>query len=89
MSEQKLERLVVPIGRDHGSALIAVENEKPTALVEATYTVFECPLQHGSRVRRIDLEKRARELGCLQDFESVLDHWYRQPRYARPPVLPG
>jgi hypothetical protein len=75
--------------RNNGRAVIAVELPKASALAESQYDVLEIELVHGGRVKRIDMVKRARELGCLQDFESVLDHWYRQPRYARSPVMPS
>jgi hypothetical protein len=74
--------------RNNGRAVIAVELLKVSALAESQYDVLEIELVHGGRVKRIDMVKRARELGCMQDFETAVDHWLRQPRFARPPVMP-
>jgi hypothetical protein len=75
--------------RNNGRAVIAVELPKASALAESRYDVLEIELVHGGRVKRIDMVRRARELGCLQDCETALEHWYRAPRFCRAPVLPS
>jgi hypothetical protein len=56
-------------------ALVASPQPKASALEPQQYQLFEAELQDGGRVRSIDLMKRARELGCLEDFETPVEHW--------------
>ena len=61
------------------AALLCLMQPRASALETQRYWVYECELQDGGKVRRIDLVARARELGVLEDFETPLDHWYQRP----------
>jgi hypothetical protein len=56
-------------------ALIASPMPRANALAAADYWLFEVELRDSGKVRRVDLIRRARELGCLEDFETPVEHW--------------
>jgi hypothetical protein len=83
------DRLDMELG-EHGSALVAVERVKRSPIDQPEYLIYECELKQMGRVREIDMEKRARQLGVIDPYvETVLDRWYRPPRYCRPPIGTG
>src|SRR5947209_19438434 len=58
------------------SALLAVAQPRASHIETAQFWVYEAQLHEGGTVRRIDLVKRARELGLIENCESPMQHWY-------------
>jgi hypothetical protein len=87
--EQPLAR--IPVRRDElyarldhalrlrGCALLATPMPRASVLAPQQYHLFEVELKDGGRVSRIDLIKRIRELGLIENFESPVEHWKGHP----------
>jgi hypothetical protein len=65
--------------RQRNCALLATPQPRTGPLDPQQYWLFEVELKDGGRVSRIDLIKRARELGLVEAFETPTEHWQGRP----------
>ena len=63
----------------YGSALVAEKIEDETPSAPAQFQIFEVVMKDRGAVKRIDLARRAKELGVIEPCESVQSHWSFQP----------
>jgi hypothetical protein len=74
----------MPVPIDSGTVFARVKNElsrfQKTAAIDHTGTMFEIELKPNGRVKVMNLESRARELGVMDAIECRGGDWAAEPR---------